>query len=432
MIREAAHAYARADRAVICWTLGITEHHNAVDNVLVADQPGAATGHVGQVRLRASTRSAGRTTSRAAATWARFPTAWSGSRTGPRTRPSGRGSSGPGAYRSSPRYGRNLTEMFEAMEHGELHAALRHRREPGPGRGRPAPHRAPAQRARPPRGAGHLPHPDRASWPTWCCRRRSSWCEARGHGHQQRAAGAAGAQGAGAARQRARRHLDHLPRSPGGWATTGATRRRRRSGTRCARWRPIFARDELRAAGARGRAPVALLRRAASGRAVPPQPALEGAASRARRRRSRSSSTSRRWRCRTPSIPSCSPPAGGWTPTTPACRPAGTARRSAAGRALDISPEDAERLGVARRRSGAGHLPARQRGGARPRIDRSLRAGPGVHDPPLPGRGQGQPAHHRRDRSQVRHGGVQGVRRAGRADSRRPSRRHARPPDASR
>ena len=33
-IRELAHAYGRADRAVICWTLGITEHHNAVDNVL--------------------------------------------------------------------------------------------------------------------------------------------------------------------------------------------------------------------------------------------------------------------------------------------------------------------------------------------------------------------------------------------------------------
>ena len=33
-IREAALAYARADRAMICWTLGITEHHNAVDNVV--------------------------------------------------------------------------------------------------------------------------------------------------------------------------------------------------------------------------------------------------------------------------------------------------------------------------------------------------------------------------------------------------------------
>ena len=33
-IRELAHAYARADRAMLCWTLGITEHLNAVDNVL--------------------------------------------------------------------------------------------------------------------------------------------------------------------------------------------------------------------------------------------------------------------------------------------------------------------------------------------------------------------------------------------------------------
>src|ERR1043166_4523336 len=33
-IKELAHAYARADRAEICWTLGITEHHNAVDNVV--------------------------------------------------------------------------------------------------------------------------------------------------------------------------------------------------------------------------------------------------------------------------------------------------------------------------------------------------------------------------------------------------------------
>src|SRR6185369_11289651 len=34
VIREAAHTYAKAGRAMICWTLGITEHHDAVDNVL--------------------------------------------------------------------------------------------------------------------------------------------------------------------------------------------------------------------------------------------------------------------------------------------------------------------------------------------------------------------------------------------------------------
>jgi predicted molibdopterin-dependent oxidoreductase YjgC len=47
-IREAAHAYARADRAMICWTLGITEHHNAVDNVLALISLSLLTGHVGR------------------------------------------------------------------------------------------------------------------------------------------------------------------------------------------------------------------------------------------------------------------------------------------------------------------------------------------------------------------------------------------------
>jgi predicted molibdopterin-dependent oxidoreductase YjgC len=42
LIRELAHDYARADRAMICWTLGITEHHNAVDNVLSLINLGAA------------------------------------------------------------------------------------------------------------------------------------------------------------------------------------------------------------------------------------------------------------------------------------------------------------------------------------------------------------------------------------------------------
>jgi predicted molibdopterin-dependent oxidoreductase YjgC len=47
-IRELAHAYASADRAMICWTLGITEHHNAVDNVLALINLALLTGHVGK------------------------------------------------------------------------------------------------------------------------------------------------------------------------------------------------------------------------------------------------------------------------------------------------------------------------------------------------------------------------------------------------
>ncbi len=48
IIREMAHDYARADRAMICWTLGITEHHNAVDNVFALINLSLLTGHVGR------------------------------------------------------------------------------------------------------------------------------------------------------------------------------------------------------------------------------------------------------------------------------------------------------------------------------------------------------------------------------------------------
>jgi predicted molibdopterin-dependent oxidoreductase YjgC len=47
-IRELAHAFAKAPRAMICWTLGITEHHNAVDNVLSLIDLVLLTGHVGR------------------------------------------------------------------------------------------------------------------------------------------------------------------------------------------------------------------------------------------------------------------------------------------------------------------------------------------------------------------------------------------------
>jgi predicted molibdopterin-dependent oxidoreductase YjgC len=48
VIREAARAYAKAERAMICWTLGITEHHNAADNVFALINLALLTGHVGR------------------------------------------------------------------------------------------------------------------------------------------------------------------------------------------------------------------------------------------------------------------------------------------------------------------------------------------------------------------------------------------------
>ena len=45
---QIAHAYAGAGRAQLCWTLGITEHHNAVDNVVALINLALLTGHVGR------------------------------------------------------------------------------------------------------------------------------------------------------------------------------------------------------------------------------------------------------------------------------------------------------------------------------------------------------------------------------------------------
>ncbi len=47
-IAEMAHAYAKAGTAQILWTLGITEHHNGVDNVLALCNLALLTGHIGR------------------------------------------------------------------------------------------------------------------------------------------------------------------------------------------------------------------------------------------------------------------------------------------------------------------------------------------------------------------------------------------------
>jgi formate dehydrogenase major subunit len=48
VIRKTAHTYAKAPTAQLCWTLGITEHHNAVDNVTALINLALLTGHIGR------------------------------------------------------------------------------------------------------------------------------------------------------------------------------------------------------------------------------------------------------------------------------------------------------------------------------------------------------------------------------------------------
>ena len=47
-IIDLAHLYATSERAQLCWTLGITEHHNAADNVFALINLALLCGHVGR------------------------------------------------------------------------------------------------------------------------------------------------------------------------------------------------------------------------------------------------------------------------------------------------------------------------------------------------------------------------------------------------
>jgi formate dehydrogenase major subunit len=120
VIREMAHAFAKAPGGTICWTLGITEHHTAVDNVLSLINLGLLTGHVGRWGsginpLRGQNNVQGGGDMGALPdrlpgfqhvendeVRARFDRAW--------------------GVRVPPEKGLHLSGMFDAMESGELHA----------------------------------------------------------------------------------------------------------------------------------------------------------------------------------------------------------------------------------------------------------------------------------------------------------------------
>jgi formate dehydrogenase major subunit len=117
-IRELAHAYARADRAQLCWTLGITEHHNATDNVRALINLALLTGHVGRYGSGLSPLR-GQNNVQGGGDMGAIPNRLPGFQDilDPQLR-----SRFEQAWKSpiQPRYGLNLTEMLEAMGEGEV------------------------------------------------------------------------------------------------------------------------------------------------------------------------------------------------------------------------------------------------------------------------------------------------------------------------
>ncbi len=119
-IAELAHAYASAPSAQLMWTLGITEHHNAVDNVLSLCNLALLTGHIGQwgsglVPLRGQNNVQGGGDMGAlpdklpgfqniddATARAKFEAVY--------------------GQELNPKPGMHLSLMFEAMDRGEMHA----------------------------------------------------------------------------------------------------------------------------------------------------------------------------------------------------------------------------------------------------------------------------------------------------------------------
>jgi len=119
-IKDVALAYARADRAMICWTLGITEHHNAVDNVLALINLALLTGKVGRYGCGLNPLR-GRNNVQGGGDMGAIPNRLPGFQDleDPEIRrPFEKAWGAP----VPPRRGYHLSQMFESMEHGEMKA----------------------------------------------------------------------------------------------------------------------------------------------------------------------------------------------------------------------------------------------------------------------------------------------------------------------
>jgi len=119
-IRHLAHAYGRADRAQLCWTLGITEHHNAVDNVRALINLALLCGHVGRYGAGLQPLR-GQNNVQGGGDMGAIPNRLPGFGDILDDEVRGRFDAAWGAP-VPPRYGWHLTQMFEAMGRGEMTA----------------------------------------------------------------------------------------------------------------------------------------------------------------------------------------------------------------------------------------------------------------------------------------------------------------------
>jgi formate dehydrogenase major subunit len=120
-IRELAHAYAAADRAILCWTLGITEHHNAVDNVLALINLALLCGHVGRYGSGLNPLR-GQNNVQGGGDMGAIPNKLPGFQDIEHDHEARLRFEAAWECTIPPRYGKHLSAMFEAMEHGELTA----------------------------------------------------------------------------------------------------------------------------------------------------------------------------------------------------------------------------------------------------------------------------------------------------------------------
>ena len=117
-IRRMAHAYAKAPRAQLCWTLGITEHHNAVDNVLALINLAILTGHVGRYGSGVNPLR-GQNNVQGGGDMGAIPDRLTGFQHVENDELRAKFEKAWGA-KIHPKRGWHLSDMFEAMEHGHL------------------------------------------------------------------------------------------------------------------------------------------------------------------------------------------------------------------------------------------------------------------------------------------------------------------------